>query len=150
VRSLFYFLFSALLMCLAACSSRTAPANKANPAGASYGIATPSGTSALDKYIELAGFRLAEASPGKLTAKFVVINHSDADLGDVSIKVSLLSSATKPGEPPITEFEVKVPGLGPQKVVEATGSGPSKLRLYELPDWQFLRVRYDVTTPPPQ
>ena len=65
--------------------------------------------------LEVAGFRVSEGGAGKLTVKFAVINHSDADIGDLTMKVKLTTTAAKPEDPPIAEFEAKVSGLGPQE-----------------------------------
>src|SRR6516164_282877 len=87
-----------LLLCLAACSS-PAPAHKQAKAADAFGPgpATATGKNPLDKYLELAGFRLSESGAGKLKVKFAAINHSSADLGDVVVKVRLVTTAFKPG-----------------------------------------------------
>ena len=103
----------------------------------------------LGKYIELAGFRMAESGAGKLKVTFGVINHSDADIGDLGLKITMITSAAKPGDAPIAEFDVKIPDLGPQENKDVSTVVPTKLRIYELPDWQFLRARFEITSPPP-
>ena len=112
-------------------------------------MATTTSTQAFAKYLEIAGFRLTEPKPGKLGVKFVVINHSEADLGDITLKLRLKSTASAPEDPPITEVEAKVLGLGPQEVKDVGGTGDTELRVYELPDWQFLRAEFDITYPEP-
>ena len=138
----------AALLSLAACSSpppQTKPAAAASPYGP--GPATTSSKNPLAKYIELAGFRLAEEPGGKLKITFVAINHSDADLQELGIHVRLMASSAKPGDPPIAEFDAKVPPLGPQEIHEASAVAPTKLRVYEMPDWQFIRADFDITSP---
>ena len=103
----------------------------------------------LAKYLEIAGFRVTEGGAGKLTVKFAVINHSDADLGELTMKVMLTTTAAKPEDPPIAVFDAKVPALGPQEAKDATGTAVTKLRVYELPDWQFLRADAEITSPAP-
>ena len=100
------------------------------------------------KNLELGGFRIAEPKPGTLRIKFNVVNHSQADLGDLEMNVSLAQAGSKPEDPPICILKVKVPSLGPEesKAVEATTS--TKLRVYELPDWQFIRALFEITAPP--
>ncbi len=107
------------------------------------------GNNPLAKYLEVAGFRVTEGGAGKLSVKFAVINHSDADIGDLTMKVKLTTTAAKPEDPPIAEFEAKVPGLGPQEVKDAVGTATTKLRVYELPDWQFLKADVEITSPAP-
>jgi hypothetical protein len=64
------------------------------------------------------------------------------------MKVSLVQFGSKPDDPPLCVLKVKVPGLGPEesKAVEATTE--TKLRVYELPDWQFIRAFFEITSPP--
>lgn len=103
----------------------------------------------LAKYVELVGFRLADVTGGKLRVKFAVVNHSEADIGDLGVKVRLTTSSAKPDDPPIAVFEVKVPALGPEEIQDVTATVPSKLRVYELPDWQFIKAEFEITSPEP-
>jgi hypothetical protein len=103
----------------------------------------------LAKYLELSGYRITETAPGKLSVKFAVVNHSDADIGDLTLKIKLITTAAKPDDPPITEFEAKVPALGPQELKDVTATAATKLRIYELPDWQFIRAAVEITSPAP-
>jgi hypothetical protein len=142
-------LLSASLLLLAACSS-PAPKSKALPPEPfGPGPAAANGKHPLAKYVELTGFRLAESGAGKLKIKFVAINHSDADLGDLTVKVRLVTNAFKEGDEPVTIFEAKIPSLGPGELKDVTASGTTKFKLYELPDWQFLRADFDITSPAP-
>lgn len=81
--------------------------------------------------------------------KFVVVNHSEADIGELGVKVRLTTSSAKPDDPPIAEFQVKVPTLGPEEIQDVVATAPSKLRIYELPDWQFLKAEFEITSPEP-
>ena len=137
-----------LLLTLAACS--TPPANDAKQTKkAESGSSVLVKKHPLGKYVELVGFRLSEAGGGKLRVKFGVVNHSEADIGDLGLKVRLTTNAAKPVDPPIAEFDVKVPTLGPQEIRDVEGTSPSKLRVYELPDWQFLKAEFEITSPQP-
>jgi hypothetical protein len=102
----------------------------------------------LAKFIELAGIRMEEAGPGRLKVTVGVVNHSQADLGEVTFKIKLTTTAAKPEDPPIAEFEGKSK-LGPLEMKDMSASVPTKLRLYEMPDWQFLRAQYEITSAPP-
>ncbi len=109
-----------------------------------------SSTTSKHKYarlIELAGFRVAEKGAGKLEIKFGVVNHSIADLGEVGLNVSLKARTAKEEEPPFATFPCKVT-LGPEEWKDVTVEIPTKLRVYELPDWQFIRATFDITSPP--
>lgn len=113
------------------------------------GAATLIGQHPLAKYIELNGFRLTEGGAGKLNVKFTAVNHSEADIGDLTVKVKLVTTAAKPDDPPVAEFEAKVPALGPLEVKDVGATATTKLRIYELPDWQFLRAQFEITSPAP-
>ncbi len=140
-----------LVLALAGCSSapdvkQTKPSGPPEPPGA----AIPTNKHPLTKYVELVGFRLAEAGPGKLRVKFTVINHSNADIGDLGLsKVTLTTTAAKPGDAPVAVFDAQVPSLGPEETKDVSVNVPTKLRIYELPDWQFLRGEFQITSPAP-
>jgi hypothetical protein len=140
--------FVAVILGLAGCSS---PAPEPKPkAGAPETTTTViANRHPLAKYLELSGYRVSETSPGKLSVKFVVVNHSEADIGDLTLKVKLVTTASKPEDPPITEFEAKVPALGPQEIKDVSATAATKLRIYELPDWQFIRAEVEITAPAP-
>jgi hypothetical protein len=61
--------------------------------------------------------------------------------------VNLGTIAAKPGEPPLITFPAKVSSLGPSDMKSVTVEVPTKLRVYELPDWQFLKVDFQITEP---
>lgn len=99
------------------------------------------------KYLELVGFRIKEKGPGKLEITFGVVNHSEADLGDLMLNVDLRTTTAKASDTPICSFPAKVPALGPEEMKEVTASVPTKLRVYELPDWEYLKSDFQVTEP---
>jgi hypothetical protein len=137
-----------LLLSLTACS----PTPEVKPAKSNAPIPAPGAAVAtnrhpLAKYIEIDGFRITESGVGKLKITFAVINHSEADIGDLGLKITLTTSAAKPGEAPVAVFDAKVPALGPMENKEVSVSVPTKMRVYELPDWQFLRGQFEITSP---
>lgn len=99
------------------------------------------------KYIELAGFRVREKGAGKLEIQFAAINHSEADLGDLTMDVNLRTTTAKPDDPPLCSFSAKLGPIGPEELKQVTATVPSKLRVYELPDWQFLKADFQITEP---
>jgi hypothetical protein len=143
-------LVAPILIALVACSAPAPEAKQVKQPGAPESTTTiVSNKHPLAKYLELSGYRMSETSPGKLNVKFVVVNHSEADIGDLTLKVRLVTTAAKPEDPPITEFEAKVPSLGPQEIKDVTATAATKLRIYELPDWQFIRAQVEITAPAP-
>jgi hypothetical protein len=142
------FIFVALILGLAGCSSP--PPDPKPKAGAPEATTTViANKHPLAKYLELSGYRISETSPGKLNVKFAVVNHSEADIGDLTLKIKLVTTASKPEDPPLTEFEAKVPALGPQEIKDVSATAATKLRIYELPDWQFIRAEVEITAPAP-
>ncbi len=137
-----------LLLLLAACSPTPEPTPaKSNAPVPAPGAAVATNKHPLAKYIEVDGFRITESGAGKLKITFAVINHSEADIGDLGLKVTLTTSAAKPGDAPVAQFDAKVPALGPLENKEVSVSLPTKMRVYELPDWQFLRAQFEITSP---
>ena len=143
------YLFVALILALAGCSA-SAPSPQAKQITAPEATDTViSNQHPLAKYLELSGYRISETAPGKLNIKFAVVNHSEADIGDLTLKIRLVTTAAKPEDPPITEFEAKVPSLGPQEIKDVSAAATTKLRIYELPDWQFIRAQVQILSPAP-
>lgn len=99
------------------------------------------------KYLELVGFRINERKTGQLQIQFGVANHSEADIGDVKMTINLGTTAAKPGDPPLMTFPASVSKLGPSELKDVTVDVPTKLRVYELPDWQFLKADFQITEP---
>ena len=135
----------AIFAVLNACSSAPAPRSKAVEAPVA-GTSTFTGTNPLGKDIELSGYRITENASGKLTVHMAAINHGGADLGAVTLKVLLTTTAAKPGDPPIAEFEAKIPSFGPEEVKDVSAEASTKLRGFEFPDWQFLRASFDIAS----
>lgn len=149
MRATLVILLSAVVLTLAGCSS---PAPQAATKRATIEISGPATTVSKHpyaKYIELAGFRLVESKPGQLEVKFVAVNHSEADLGDLDIKVRLRTTAAKTEEPPVAEFQAKIPALASLEIHDVSAKVNTKMRIYELPDWQFLHADFDITSPAP-
>jgi hypothetical protein len=135
---------------LTGCSAPAPDASQVKPAGVPQATDTViTNKHPLAKYLELSGYRITETAPGKLSIKLAVVNHSEADIGDLTLKIKLVTTAAKPDDPPITEFEAKVPALGPQELKDVTATAATKLRIYELPDWQFIRAAVEITSPAP-
>jgi hypothetical protein len=88
--------------------------------------------------LELTGLRLTEDAKQKPFVQCVVVNHSGADLGEISAKVNLRASANREQEP-IGTFAFKV-SLGPYESKDVKAPLDTTLRVYEFPDWQFLRA----------
>ena len=101
----------------------------------------------LAKFLEIAGFRITESKPGRLHVDFAVINHSDADVSDLALNVALRPTTATADEPGFCTLTVKIPSLAPRSLKDVSGECPTKLRVYELPDWQFIRPTFQITAP---
>jgi hypothetical protein len=97
------------------------------------------------KHIEISGYRLSEVKPGTLRIRMNVVNHSRADLGEVPMKVRINAAGAKPEDPPVAEVSFRVQ-LGPEESKQVEPTYASKLRVYELPDWQYLRCTVEIVT----
>ena len=140
---------------LAACSAPSPDSKPLKNAGAPEATTTiVSNKHPLAKYLELSGYRISETSAGKLNIKFAVVNHSEADIGDLTLKIRLVTTASKPDDPPITEFEAKVPALGPQEIKDVAATATMQVLSHldgdqpatiegslevTLPDWKLRR-----------
>jgi len=140
---------AALVLTLAGCSSSSSSDKQSKTAA----VAVPphftatNTTNPIAKYIELVGLRVTEKSPGHLIVQFGVVNHSEADVGDVKMTVNLSTTAAKAGDPPLITFPAQVSSLGPNELKDVTVQVPIKLRVYELPDWQFLKANFEIVEP---
>jgi hypothetical protein len=92
--------------------------------------------------LELTGFRILENAKQKPELRFIVVNHSGADLGEVKAKADLHAATNEAGEAPVATFTFAVK-LGPYESKELKVALATKLRAYELPDWQ--RLKADMT-----
>mgnify|MGYP001157474322 CR=1 FL=1 len=117
---------------------RTAPAESATPTA-----------NILNKYIEVTGLRLLEENPKQLQVQFLVVNHSLAPLTDLSGTVAIRPTTAGPDGETIGAFSFHIPELRPLESKELKAPLQSKLRVYELPDWQFIRADVTITSPQP-
>jgi hypothetical protein len=110
--------------------------------------ATPS-ANVLNKYIEVTGIRLLEDRANKLEVEFVIVNHSSAPLIDVAGEVAIRPTTSKPDGEAVGSFAFRLPELRPYEAKDMRAPLKSKLRVYELPDWQFIRADVTITSPQP-
>ena len=123
-------------------SQQSAPA----AAGANAPAASKQ-NSTLQKYVEVAGVRLTENSGKKPEAHFLVVNHSGADIADLAANVNLWARTAKSDEEAVGTFTFKLSSLGAYESKDLTAPLNTKLRVYELPDWQNLTAEVQITSP---
>jgi hypothetical protein len=128
--------------------SGTNPAEKAgleNPSNPSrQKVSNP-----LQKYVEVVGLRLVTENK-KPVAKFVVVNHSSTEITDLAANVTLWASTSRSEEDSVGSFNFKVPSLGPEEAKDLTEALKTKMKVYELPDWQNTTAQIEITSPSPQ
>ena len=133
-------------------SVRARPA--AAPARAGLTLESP-GTAAITKphplarHIEICGLRLSEDSRQRATIQFLVVNHSGADLSGLAAEVKLVAVTPKGEREAVGSFSFRAPLLGPYQAREFKAPLLTQLRVYELPDWQFLKAEFEITAPAP-
>jgi len=96
------------------------------------------------QYVEATGFRVTEEANGRLQVRFLLVNHSAADFGDVAGTVHLRSAS---GDTTYTSVDFRATGLGAYESIEFSVVRSSNIRAYEVPDWRNLRGDLEITYP---
>ena len=106
------------------------PASPAISGAASY---------SLTKAIEVTGFRVV--GDKKPEMRYLVVNHSAADLEPVTVYVTLRNSTAKPGQPPLYRFSFRAPTLAAfeSKEMSAPVDKPGRSA-----DWQNLHADIEL------
>lgn len=104
-------------------------------------------SSPLQKFVEVVGIRLVQDNKHKPQARFVVINHSPNVLDELSATVTLWASTSRSEEDSIGTFTFKVPSIPSYGSKEFTAPLNTKLKFYELPDWQNATPEVQITSP---
>ena len=100
----------------------------------------------LQKYVEVVGLRMFNDNK-KPAARFVVVNHSNAEIADLNANVMLWASTSRSEEDSIGSFSFKVDSLPANGSKELTVPLKTKLKMYELPDWQNATAEIQIISP---
>ena len=104
---------------------------------------TGAGNSDLTKNLEFTGLRVQEDKNQKVEIRMLAVNHSLGELPPLKLDVQLKST----GKPDVlAEFTADLPSMGPLDTREIKTTVKTKMRAYELPDWQFLRAEVAADT----
>jgi hypothetical protein len=103
-------------------------------------------TSPVQKYVEISGIRFTEDKKRDIVVKFTVTNHSDADLNGLAGNVTIWARTQKSEEDAVGTFAFKT-DVPPQNSQEVTAPLVTKLKIYELPDWQNVTTDVQITSP---
>jgi hypothetical protein len=98
----------------------------------------------LRRFVEVTGFRLAQSARKTTDVRFLVVNHSSADIADLAGTVTLRA---KGGTSPVGSLSFRLPSLGAYESKEVSAPVQTSLRIYEMPDWQNLEAELQITSP---
>jgi len=104
------------------------------------------GENPLQKYIEVTGIRFSPISKGVQVA-FMVINHSDSDVVGLTGTATISAHTDKGQDEPVGTVKFQT-SMGPQSSKELQLPFETKKKLMELPDWQNVSVKVEITSPP--
>lgn len=103
-------------------------------------------TNPYQKYVEVAGVRFIENPRKKPEVRFVVINHSPAELEGLSGNVTIWGRTQKSEEDAAGTFTFNT-RLGPWETKDLSAPLVTKHKIYELPDWQNVSTDIQITAP---
>ena len=109
----------------------------------------PKATNPLQKYIEVVGIRLMTDAKKRPLAKFVIINHGSTVLDNLAGNVSLWASTSRSEEDAVGSFAFDIPSIAAGESKEVSAPFKTKLKMYELPDWQNTTPEIQITSPQP-
>jgi hypothetical protein len=129
-------------------TNRTQSGNGPAPAAAVENPAAKPGAKAspYQKYIEIAGVRFTQDAKKKAQVRFILINHSETDINGLSGNVTLWGRTRKSEEDAQGTFTFTT-NIGPFESKELTAPLNTKLKIYELPDWQNATADVQITAP---
>jgi hypothetical protein len=103
----------------------------------------------LQKHLEVSGIRFI-GDKKKTEARFLVINHSEAEVTNLAGTVTVWARTQRSEEDAVGTVAFKVGEIGPGQSREVTAPLATKLKIYELPDWQNVTTDVQITSPPAQ
>ena len=120
------------------------------PVGASESTSTRTGgaVSPVQKFIEISSVRFLEdpKDKQKVLVKFVLTNHSEAELNGLAGNVNIWANTGRSEEDAEGTFEFKTDVKGLESK-ELTAALAGKKKIYELPDWQNMTNDVQITAP---
>jgi hypothetical protein len=103
-------------------------------------------TNPLQKQIEITGVRFSQDAKKKTLVTFLVINHSEAEISGLAGNVTIWGRTQKSEEDAQGTFAFRT-DLAPFQSKEISAPFNSKLKIYELPDWQNVTTDVQITAP---
>ncbi len=107
-----------------------------------------SAVSPWQKFIEISGVRFEEEAKhkGQILVKFLITNHSESDLNGLAGNVTIWAGTKRSDEDAQGSFSFTT-NLGPYSSKEVTAPFNTKLKVYELPDWNLISTDLQITSP---
>jgi hypothetical protein len=104
-------------------------------------------TNPLQKYIEVTGVRfVSDPKTQAPIVKFLIINHSPADINGLAGNVTMWGRTQKSEEDAQGSFSFSAT-IGPYESKELTAPLNTKRKIYELADWQNITTDVQITAP---
>jgi len=100
----------------------------------------------LQKQIEITGVRFSQDAKKKTMVTFVIINHSQAEISGLAGNVTIWGRTQKSEEDAQGSFAFTT-DLAPYQSKELSAPLNSKMKIYELPDWQNITTDIQITAP---
>jgi len=102
----------------------------------------------LQKYIEVSAVRfvLDPKKKDTILVKFILTNHSEADITGLAGNVTVWGRTQKSEEDAQGTLSFTT-NVGPYEAKEVTAPFNTKLKIYELPDWQNITTDVQITAP---
>jgi hypothetical protein len=103
-------------------------------------------TNPYQKFIEIAGVRFVEDARKKPQIRFVLVNHSNADIPGLAGNVTVWGSTRHSEEDAQGSFSFTTDLKG-YETKDITVPFTTKKKIYELPDWQNVSTDIQITAP---
>ncbi len=103
-------------------------------------------TNPYQKYVEISGVRFVEDAKKKTQVRFVLVNHSNADILGLGGNVTVWGRTRNAEEDATGTFTFKT-DLKAYESKDMTEPLNTKLKIYELPDWQNVSTDIQITSP---
>ncbi|HTX38911.1 MAG TPA: hypothetical protein VME43_27995 [Bryobacteraceae bacterium] len=103
-------------------------------------------TNVWQKYIEVSGIRFIENGKKEPVVKFILTNHAGEEAEGLAGNVTLWGRTRKSEEDAAGTFSFKT-DVPANSTKELEAPLTTKLKLYELPDWQYVSADLQITAP---
>jgi hypothetical protein len=125
--------------------SKSAPGADSTTAALQQSAAKSDSSNPYAQYLEVTGIRISEDEKQHAQAHLMVVNHSTADLPDLELQVSISTTTAKAGDDPLAVVTIKTGGIPANGSKDVAAPLQTKVRAYEMPDWQFLKASFTIS-----